>query len=114
MFQVPEGLWNMQFHFPSSRSELVKSWFYWTLLNMLWSPWWFFPACWSAWLERHVAIMHKLSYNEFQHDSFLLGVAKWIGCMNNLNEIQELFQFSFCESLNYFKYATQNQVPGFD
>lgn len=48
--------------------------------------------------------MHKLSYNEFQHDSFLLGVAKWIGfvnnsCMNNLNEIQELFQFSFCESV---------------
>jgi hypothetical protein len=77
----------------------------------------FFPACWSARLERHVAIMHKLSYNEFQHDSFLLGVAKWFcehSCMNNLNEIQELFQFSFCESLNYFKYTTQNQVPGFD
>jgi hypothetical protein len=72
----------------------------------------FLPADLHDW--RHVAIMHKLSYNEFQHDSFLLGVAKWIGCMNNLNEIQELFQFSFCESLNYFKYATQNQVPGFD
>lgn len=44
----------------------------------------FFPACWSARLERHVAIMHKLSYNEFQHDSFLLGVAKWIGFVNIL------------------------------